>query len=130
MIDMNQFLRGYIDAALWSTTDTRDEESEPYTLDDEFDGVSNICRIAMLSDCCDFALANYHPLLAFKERTGRDDSDLGHDFWLTRAGHGAGYWDRGAGALGESLSAAARVYSTFEIYGDFEKGVVCSHHYG
>jgi hypothetical protein len=25
--------------------------------------------------------------------TEADDTDLGHDFWLTRAGHGAGFWD-------------------------------------
>lgn len=23
-----------------------------------------------------------------------DDERAGHDFWLTRAGHGAGFWDR------------------------------------
>jgi hypothetical protein len=45
----------------------------------------------------------------------RDVADLspesvGHDFWLTRNGHGAGFWDRGLGELGERLSAAARVY--------------------
>ena len=28
----------------------------------------------------------------------------GHDLWLTRNGHGAGFWDRGLGALGEKLS--------------------------
>ena len=33
---------------------------------------------------------------------------LGHDLWLTRNGHGAGFWDRGLGELGERLSEAAR----------------------
>ena len=33
---------------------------------------------------------------------------LGHDLWLTRNGHGAGFWDRGLGHLGERLSDAAR----------------------
>jgi hypothetical protein len=28
------------------------------------------------------------------ERTGYDASRLGHDLWLTRNGHGAGFWDR------------------------------------
>jgi hypothetical protein len=30
----------------------------------------------------------------------------GSDFWLTRVGHGAGFWDRGLGAYGDVLTAA------------------------
>jgi hypothetical protein len=41
-----------------------------------------------------------------------NDSNLsaesaGHDFWLTRNGHGAGFWDRGLGAVGEKLTRLA-----------------------
>lgn len=35
---------------------------------------------------------------------------LGHDFFLTRNGHGAGFWDRGLGELGDRLTSAAKVY--------------------
>lgn len=31
----------------------------------------------------------------------------GHDFWLTRNRHGAGFWDRGLGELGSKLTDAA-----------------------
>ena len=30
----------------------------------------------------------------------------GHDFFLTQAGHGAGFWDRGLGVLGDRLTDA------------------------
>jgi hypothetical protein len=40
----------------------------------------------------------------------------GHDFWLTRNGHGAGFWDRGLGTLGNRLSAAAKVYSGCDLF--------------
>ena len=40
------------------------------------------------------------------------ESYAGHDFYLTRAGHGAGYWDRGLRDLGERLSEAARTYGS------------------
>ena len=30
---------------------------------------------------------------------------LGSDFWLTRVGHGAGFWDRGQGEVGERLTS-------------------------
>lgn len=136
MIDVQKFLQGYIDAALWSTTDCRDEEgNDTYSLDDEFSDVSDKCRAAMLSDCNDFIADHGEKLEAFKDATGRDDSDMGHDFWLTRSGHGAGFWDRlsrGANGyeIGEQLTDACKDYGTFELYGDFEAGVVCSHHYG
>ena len=34
----------------------------------------------------------------------------GHDFALTRNGHGAGFWDRGYGDVGTFLSDAARTF--------------------
>jgi len=133
MIDINKFLSGYIGCALWSTTDCREDDpdgNEPYNLDDEFNSVSDACKSAMLSDCEDFIKANEADLEAFKEATGRDDSDIGHDFWLTRSGHGAGFWDRGADELGDRLSDACKPYGEFYLYGDFEMGCVRSHHYG
>lgn len=35
---------------------------------------------------------------------------VGHDFWLTREGHGTGFWDRGNGAMGDRLADKAKVY--------------------
>lgn len=32
------------------------------------------------------------------------EEQAGHDLWLTRNGHGAGFWDRGLGVVGEKLS--------------------------
>ena len=40
----------------------------------------------------------------------------GHDFWLTRNGHGAGFWDRGKGALGNKLSEMAKVYGSVSAF--------------
>lgn len=34
----------------------------------------------------------------------------GHDFWLTSAGHGVGFWDRGLGELGDQLTAACEKF--------------------
>lgn len=135
MIDVQKFLSGYIGAALWSTTDCRDEEgNETYSLDDEFDNVSDKCRAAMLSDCDDFIADHGEKLVAFKGDAGCDDWRLGFLFWLNRSGHGSGFWDeyvRSADrTLGDQLSDACKDYGTFELYGDFEAGVVCSHHYG
>ena len=46
----------------------------------------------------------------------------GHDFWLTRNGHGAGFWDRDLGDLGNRLSDAARASGGSDLYiGDDRK---------
>jgi hypothetical protein len=51
-----------------------------------------------------------------------DDSQSGHDFWLTRNHHGAGFWDRGLGKLGDQLTEAAHAWGSFDLYvGDDEQ---------
>lgn len=43
-------------------------------------------------------------------------SQHGHDFSLTRNGHGAGFWDRGYGESGELLSKACKPYGSVDVY--------------
>lgn len=130
-INIDKFLSGYIECALWSTTDCRDEEgNDVYNLDDEFDSVSDNCREAMLSDCNDFITANLQNLEAFKEQTKCDDWRLGFLFWLNRSGHGSGFWDESMHCdVADALSDACRPYGEFYLYGDFTDGLVHSHHY-
>jgi hypothetical protein len=67
-------------------------------------------------DVADFVTANWDDLYGII-----DAGQAGHDFLLTRNGHGAGFWDRGNGALGDRLADAARVYGTQGAYvGDDE----------
>lgn len=41
---------------------------------------------------------------------------IGRDFWLTRNGHGVGFWDRGFGELGEKLSNVAKYFGECYAY--------------
>lgn len=41
---------------------------------------------------------------------------FGHDFWLTRNGHGAGFWDRGLDALGDTLTKWADTFKAVDMY--------------
>jgi hypothetical protein len=67
-------------------------------------------------DVADFVTANYDDLFGIIAA-----DQAGHDFLLTRNGHGAGFWDRGNGDLGDRLADAARVYGTQGAYvGDDE----------
>ena len=42
----------------------------------------------------------------------------GHDFWLTRNGHGAGFWDRGGlwGTHEDALVKGAETYDELSLY--------------
>lgn len=80
-----------------------------YTLDD----VDGTYVEAVEAEIRDFAAA--HPLavrmyLAQRKRNEVDGSvsaHFGHDLLLTRDHHGAGFWDRGIGELGEYLTERA-----------------------
>ena len=44
------------------------------------------------------------------------DEMLGHDLWLTRNGHGCGFWDRDLGELGELLTALCELMGEVDLY--------------
>jgi hypothetical protein len=118
------FVRGYLDCALWSSTDeSRDDGGDP--LDKNYD-VGDFTRIAVRaarSDCYEFVRL---PGVAAALDAATRDLPLvaeahahwarhGHDFWLTRNRHGAGFWDRGyPRAVGDLLTDAA--HSLGEAY--------------
>ena len=59
------------------------------------------------------------------QKTGGDPRQHGTDFWLTRNGHGAGFWDRGYGDLGDKLTAFAEKFGEQHVYkGDDGKAYV------
>ncbi len=68
------------------------------------------------ADVADFVTSNYDDLYGII-----DAGQAGHDFLLTRNHHGAGFWDRGLGALGDRLTANAHPYGETNAYvGDDE----------
>lgn len=120
---LETFLAAYIEAALWSSTYSADEDGNPVSyeaegardlaLDESYDAddLAPETLGKMRADCKDFIDANIDDLL-----NARDAAHNGHDFWLTRNGHGAGFWDRGLGELGDRLTEASTVYGESDIY--------------
>lgn len=85
---LDAFTRQYIETALWSSTDQGDDQGgEPldanYTAADLAD--ETLRRI--VADCRAFQNVNADTLADL------DIETAGHDFWLTRNLHGAGFWD-------------------------------------
>lgn len=97
---MDDFTIAYIEAALWSST-TEDE-----TPMDEVYDVYDIEAESLLkiqAECAEFQ-AKHAGLLT---QAGTSEQN-GHDFWLTRNHHGAGYWDRGYPKhIGDALTKSA-----------------------
>jgi hypothetical protein len=121
-VNLDDFLAAYIECALWSSRGPSEEPHACENLDDLFDAddIAPETLAKMREDCKDFIeanaadLAEYDKLMANEQWSGA--ARAGHDFWLTRNGHGAGFWDRGLGDLGERLSKAAKVYGEVYLY--------------
>ncbi len=116
--DLSAFTRGYIECALWADGNAESLSVEGDGEDEEDAGLADVSpelMAAMSLDCLTFETANAADLEAAEE-AGRDRDHLGHDFWLSRNGHGTGFWDRGLGEVGERLHAAAQACGQVDLY--------------
>lgn len=103
----------YLTCALWASTYT-DDLGEDTPLDQVDAELHQEARDQARTDCRDFiALLDNSRIDATEHWT---DEQLGHDFFLTRNGHGAGFWDRGHGNLGEALTHAAKTFGSADLY--------------
>ena len=102
-----RFYLAYVEAALWSSTDDDGEPLDGLGLE-----LSDDATARMRADCLDFFNAQVDAYAA----AGWSDDQAGHDFWLTRNGHGAGFWDRGLGEAGRALTDAAHAYGDCYLY--------------
>lgn len=114
-----EFLDAYITAALWSST-YEDDDQEDIPMDDGEHELAPETRLKMQADCEAFiARCNVIGLDPFPEYPSRNeysDAELsGHDFWLTRNGHGCGYWDRDLDT-GDALTATAESFGRRDLY--------------
>jgi hypothetical protein len=104
------FLTAYLECALWSSIDYDngdDTFGRNYVLS-EFS--PNALKTAE-NDCNSFIDLNQPDLGVCLER---DSAQLGHDFWLTRNGHGAGFWD---GRINDK-EVAARITKSAHSFGE------------
>ena len=116
-MNVDAFLNGYVECALWSSTDESNEAGgEPFDANYSNEDVAPETLARMREDCVDFIRANYADLIEATVRDDYSDGRAGHDFWLTRNHHGAGYWDRGLGDVGERLTRASHAYGECDLY--------------
>ena len=108
--EFENFLKGYIDAILWTGWVVDGDDCDA----DDLRHCENIVTSESLAsaqrDCVDF-WDGCAELLA-----GLDPYQCGIDFLLTRNRHGAGFWDRGLGSLGDELTEMAHPYGEAQAY--------------
>lgn len=89
------------------------------------DGDLNTEQLASMRSDVDSFIEMIEPYLGYWEtpetvNNGErfDAEQLGHDFSLTRNHHGAGFWDRGLGALGDWLTRCAQSFGESSLSGE------------
>ena len=99
-------LDSYLETALWSSNDGDDP------LDDKY-GIRDIDKSTLNQAKKD--LQKFWKL-AKDLLKGEDEKQVAHDFWLTRNGHGAGFWDGDYGDKGDALTKIANKFGEINLY--------------
>lgn len=107
---MDEFTRQYIETALWSTNDeSTPAGGVPMDANYDADDIHPDTLARMKADCAAFQAAHADDIAC-------DPSQAGHDFWLTRNGHGAGFWDGDwPEEVGGRLTTASKEAGTYNL---------------
>lgn len=111
--NFDEFTQAYLEAALWSSTD---DEGNPLDSKYGIDDIKTPTLASMVRDAKSFQREHGHLFRGHEDRAG-------HDFWLNRNGHGAGFWDGGwSERVADKLDKASQFYGEFYLgEGDFKK---------
>lgn len=82
--DIDKIVDDYLACALW-TTEEQGDELEDKTIHDFSPDSRELAKSEI----------KWFVTIAGDALDDMDDDMIGHDIWLTRNGHGAGFWDRG-----------------------------------
>lgn len=97
--DLDAFTQGYIEALFFTDQEQLGEQSQDCQPEEiGFSYLAPETLLAILEDCRDFQAGAawkdaLHALRDDGAAYDQGEAQGGHDFWLTRNGHGAGFWD-------------------------------------
>ena len=132
-VKFDDFTKALFEAALFSTNDESDE-SGGVPLDKNYDiSAFDLTALETLAKDCERFQASPAWQAALEDDDPRADrraahgcsleASAGHDFWLTRCGHGAGFWDGDwAEPHAAALTKLSKDFGEVELYlGDDKK---------
>lgn len=91
-MELTEFERQYVETMLWSSTGLTSSEETDAEFLDQIAGIEDLSpeAIEIIKKDCKAFLEKYEEIESDHDF---DLTNVAHDFWLTRAGHGAGFWD-------------------------------------
>ena len=108
------FTRSYLQTAIWSSTD---EHGEPLDANYGIEDLAPETLKQMTEDCSAFQETNAEWITTDHCRKSDCTSQAGHDFWLTRNSHGAGFWDGDwSKDADKALTACSKAYGSVDLY--------------
>jgi hypothetical protein len=116
--DLRTMVESYLESALWSSTD---EDGQPLDKKHDYASWSAEAMMRAQMDCEEFIA---------KAGDAIDDvswRSVGHDFWLTRNGHGAGFWDKEevyGPDMAQFLTAIAKDFPELHVWQDPDGGLL------
>ena len=103
----DSFTLAYIACALWSSLD---DDGVPLDTNYIASDLAPETLERIKADCAAFRAQNWESICGNLSRAG-------HDFWLTRNHHGAGFWyGDWLENVGEELTEACRLWGEFDLY--------------
>lgn len=113
---LDGFTQAYIEALCWTECNSDNEGMDGLGFAEMLPATVESAK----ADCEAFQRDNASLLqLAYDAPDYGDETQAGHDFWLTRNRHGVGFWDRGLpGDLGDLLTNAAQACGEVDIFRD------------
>jgi hypothetical protein len=113
--DLSDFARGYFTAAFWTVDDDAGGGEYAHTgrADDHFERLHPDNRREQMRQCEQFQKDNAQAL-----EDAAEDYQAGIDFWLTRNGHGSGFWDGDWDHLDGTGEAAKRLTDSAHSFGE------------
>jgi len=127
---VDEMVEAYVEALLWAGLaigDENDTDENTPTFEESGYGADDLTSEAwsdILKDCQDFYETHAcildwiasHNVVEGRSTFTYTADQAGHDFYLTRNGCGAGFWDRGLGVLGDILTAGSKPYGGTNEY--------------
>ena len=126
----DDFMRGYVEAMLWANMFVErpgEEDCEPDDVRYWYQSPGRWWEDSPvdLTDAGAFWEAFGYVLLSLDYgKRGEHWSSVelaGHDFALTRNGHGTGFWDRGMGEMGDMLTEECKPYGAHHVIIDVDE---------
>ena len=126
-MNLETFISAYVRAALWSETD---DSGEPLDANYAESDIAPAAMARIRADCAAFLahqmVVEYLESDAFFDM-GSDYVEVAYDFWLTRNGHGAGFWDGDYPApWDDRLTIAAESFGWCDMYLGDDGMIHCS----